>query len=1472
MGDRSHNRKSAFLWATCLSLCFGFAIATLLWRPAHSVAAPPTILTYQGKLLESGTAVTTTQSMQFRIYNAAAGGQLVYTASGTVGVPLAVSVTPSSGIFAVEIGNTAASPSTNALDPDIFTTSSELYLEVRIGATTLSPRKRLTTVPFALNSRYLMGLPADTASTTQYVPYSDSNGNFTFSGDPQDNFASGGSVYINPTAADADETLFGIALGGFERFRVDEDGDTSITGNLAVDTDTLFVDATTERVGINSSSPMYPLSVSGRAIITNTSTILGDLLIGAFSENITTSGFQLTGDDAFFADDVGVKGDVYVENELHIGTTSLHFSGAQNNGAITMASGPLTIDVISGALNLNTDNNQNVVIGSGNFGINSSSPGFPLTVNGSSWFSATATLPGLIIGEGGAGGSITLNGSTISSWPGGGGDVTAAGDNAFTGVNTFAATSTFNATTSVNGHFAVDTEVLYVNSNQNKVGINTSSHGQDFAVEGTTLLEGTVSIRSTFPSFEELDVRVPADLNGMLLNADQRASINIANLDSSSIVVNDTYAYVLSAPIVGESTLEIFNITDPDTPSEIVELDQSQIAGASFSNPTGVAYANGYLYVAAFITDELEIFDVSDPSQPTFVAQVTDTDIPLDGAIDIAIQGKYLYLAARNDDVVHIINIEDPHDPTPIASITHLAEATALDGPDTIVVQDNRLYVGSVGSDSLSIFDISDPTAPTELGTILDGDPTKLGNPNKLLVQDGFAFVMSTADDALEVVNISSSTNPVHVTSLADGAGASPFLSDMGDMVLVGNYLLITNNAATDRVQIVDVTDPTSPSAAAYYESGAGDVGNFTDPEIIVAANGYVYLGGSSLYILDIGQNALPSVRTGVAEIVQIENTGLARFMGNAEFYNGLTVNSNGLVVNGIMTIGPSGRASTAGSSTLHFARSAHFVSAVSSTAATTNDYAFVFDTKNTLAVSSTSYLLSVRNAGTPVFSVFADGDVHATGTYHGFAMNVATPGAPGDLAERVDVSPEEMVEPGDVLVVDPTETDRYRKSTLPYASTVAGVVSTRPTITIGSGRTEHTAVMAMVGRVPVKVSTENGPIARGDLLVTAATPGHAMRYNPESDDGGVAVGVLGIALEPLAEGEGLIMGLVRSGWMNTRHQTLAEMQQDLAAIANEVGVEIRAEMQQLNVVERNGKLAAQEGDVNLNGFYIRNVAGLIGKHNAWQIDAQGRFVTNVETSNGQKAIYALQSADTEYVISGSGRLSDGYARIVFDQETRDIIDPKKEMKVSITLTSDAKGVYVHEKSASGFVVKEVRNGDAEASFDWVVIAHRRLEGDVAPVEEAPEDVPAEENPPVEEPVPEPAPVADPPAEEDQRAEEPAPEEQIEEPALVEEPEEEPVPVVEDPNAVAPIEEGEEEQEEAPVDEDPIEEPVDEPAQQDVQEPEDNVAPEPVPAVEPQPQQEQQPEPEPQPEPELDPVPELVQEPEPAAEAAPEAL
>jgi len=146
-------------------------------------------------------------------------------------------------------------------------------------------------------------------------------------------------------------------------------------------------------------------------------------------------------------------------------------------------------------------------------------------------------------------------------------------------------------------------------------------------------------------------------------------------------------------------------------------------------------------------------------------------------------------------------------------------------------------------------------------------------------------------------------------------------------------------------------------------------------------------------------------------------------------------------------------------------------------------------------------------------FLVEIDGDVFADGAFH-------SGGA--DFAELFPAA--DGLEPGDVLVIGAD--GRLTHSTQAYQPTVVGVYSTKPGLVGGamddtdwSGKVP----LAVVGIVPVKASAENGPIRPGDLLVAAATPGHAMRAGANPPVGSV----IGKALEGLEKGTGVIRILV---------------------------------------------------------------------------------------------------------------------------------------------------------------------------------------------------------------------------------------------------------------------------------------------------------------------------------------------------------
>jgi len=160
------------------------------------------------------------------------------------------------------------------------------------------------------------------------------------------------------------------------------------------------------------------------------------------------------------------------------------------------------------------------------------------------------------------------------------------------------------------------------------------------------------------------------------------------------------------------------------------------------------------------------------------------------------------------------------------------------------------------------------------------------------------------------------------------------------------------------------------------------------------------------------------------------------------------------------------------------------------------------------------------------VFVVTSSGEVRADGAFYGAGFYTGQ----ADVAEWVPVS--EPVEPGDVLELDPENPGHYRKSRGPCSTLIAGVVSTNPGVILGSSSptldiglwTLDSALLALLGIVPVKVTDEGGSIRPGDLLVTSSTPGCAMRWAPGNKDG---CGLVGKALEPFTGKRGAVLVLL---------------------------------------------------------------------------------------------------------------------------------------------------------------------------------------------------------------------------------------------------------------------------------------------------------------------------------------------------------
>lgn len=171
---------------------------------------------------------------------------------------------------------------------------------------------------------------------------------------------------------------------------------------------------------------------------------------------------------------------------------------------------------------------------------------------------------------------------------------------------------------------------------------------------------------------------------------------------------------------------------------------------------------------------------------------------------------------------------------------------------------------------------------------------------------------------------------------------------------------------------------------------------------------------------------------------------------------------------------------------------------------------------------STRVYISNTGNFGigttTPSATLDVNGNVNVSG-------NIAAKYQ--DFAEWVPAT--EHMAPGTVVILNPERPNEVMPAAREYDTSVAGVVSMKPGVILGEEGPSK-AQIATMGRVRVRATAVDRPIAIGDLLVTSGKAGFAMKSEPMEIGGrkfhqpGTLIGK---ALEPLPEGEGEILVLL---------------------------------------------------------------------------------------------------------------------------------------------------------------------------------------------------------------------------------------------------------------------------------------------------------------------------------------------------------
>ena len=294
------------------------------------------------------------------------------------------------------------------------------------------------------------------------------------------------------------------------------------------------------------------------------------------------------------------------------------------------------------------------------------------------------------------------------------------------------------------------------------------------------------------------------------------------------------YALVAARRDHGVQIIDITNPARPTAAAHVIDGSTYPELRAPYSITTTQIGSSHYALVAAGGDSGVQIINITNPTRPSPVADITDdaTYPELRGAVSITTttigSHHYALVAALTDDGVQIINITNPARPSPVADITDSTAADptdyhVLDGAFSITTtqigSSHYALVAAANNDGVQIINITNPASPSAVAGITNGtDYPVLGGAFSITTtqigSSHYALVAAYDGDGVQIINITDPASPTPVAGITDGAQFQS-LKDAHNVAVaqIGgtHYAFIAGNG-DDAVQILDITDPADPA------------------------------------------------------------------------------------------------------------------------------------------------------------------------------------------------------------------------------------------------------------------------------------------------------------------------------------------------------------------------------------------------------------------------------------------------------------------------------------------------------------------------------------------------------------------------------------------------------------------------------------------------------------------------------------
>jgi len=118
---------------------------------------------------------------------------------------------------------------------------------------------------------------------------------------------------------------------------------------------------------------------------------------------------------------------------------------------------------------------------------------------------------------------------------------------------------------------------------------------------------------------------------------------------------------------------------------------------------------------------------------------------------------------------------------------------------------------------------------------------------------------------------------------------------------------------------------------------------------------------------------------------------------------------------------------------------------------------------------------------------------------------------------------------------------------------------------------------------------------------------------------------------------------------------------------------------------------------------------GVCGISGTGDVKCSGRFAAAVPLSgtSQQVEVYAVQSSENWFEDFGSAKLANGSVTVAIDPKFAQIVNTGVQYHVFLTPEGNCKGLFVTNKGANRFEVRELGDGGSSVEFDYRIVAKR---------------------------------------------------------------------------------------------------------------------------------------------------------------------